>query len=112
MYIMGAPLRFQSRRRSSLGRAPHKREVRAVGLSVRTFMTRKYTRTVLIYGYLQLLIAAFKAGLVLSRKFCSAENFGAGPIFSGKIGSIFSEKNGPGPENFIPVYVFDCNELL
>ena len=49
-------------------RAPHKREVRAVCLSVclsvRTFMTRKYTRTVLIYGYLQLLIAAFKAGLV------------------------------------------------
>ena len=49
-------------------RAPDKREVRAVGLSiclsVRTFMTRKYTRTVLIYGYLQLLIAAFKAGLV------------------------------------------------
>ena len=49
-------------------RAPHKREVRAVGLSVclsvRTFMTRKYTRTVLIYGYLQLLIAAFKVGLV------------------------------------------------
>ena len=57
-------------------RAPHKCEVRAVGLSVclsiclsvrtsvRTFMTRKYTRTVLIYGYLQLLIAAFKAGLV------------------------------------------------
>ena len=53
-------------------RALHKREVRAVGrsvclsvsLSVRTFMTRKYTRTVLIYGYLQLLIAAFKAGLV------------------------------------------------
>ena len=45
-------------------RAPHKREVRAVGLSVCTFMTRKYTRTVLIYGYLQLLIAAFKAGLV------------------------------------------------
>ena len=48
--------------------APHKREVRAVGLSiclsVRTFMTRKYTRTVLIYGYLQLLIAAFKVGLV------------------------------------------------
>ena len=44
--------------------APHKREVRAVGLSVclsvRTFMTRKYTRTILIYGYLQLLIAAFK----------------------------------------------------
>ena len=42
--------------------------VRSVGLSVylsvRTFMTRKYTRTVLIYGYLQLLIAAFKAGLV------------------------------------------------
>ena len=39
--------------------------VRSVGLSVflsvRTFMTRKYTRTVLIYGYLQLLIAAFKA---------------------------------------------------
>ena len=33
-------------------RAPHKREVRAVGLSVRTFMTRKYTRT------------RFKAGLV------------------------------------------------
>ena len=35
---------------------------------------------------------------VLSRKFCSAENFGPGPIFSGKIvppGSIFSEKNGP-----------------
>ena len=29
--------------------APHKREVCAVGLSVRTFMTRKYTRTVLIY---------------------------------------------------------------
>ena len=27
-------------------------------------MTQKYTRTVLIYGYLQLLIAAFKAGLV------------------------------------------------
>ena len=49
-------------------RAPHKHEVRAVGLSlclyVRMFMTRKYTRTVLIYGYLQLLIAAFKAGLV------------------------------------------------
>ena len=45
-------------------RAPHKREVRAVGLSVRMFMTRKYTKTVLIYGYLQLLIAAFKAGLV------------------------------------------------
>ena len=45
-------------------RSPHKREIRAVGLSVRTFMTRKYTRTVLIYGYLQLLIAAFKAGLV------------------------------------------------
>ena len=43
-------------------RAPHKREVRAVGLSVCTFMTQKYTRTVLIYGYLQLLIAAFKAG--------------------------------------------------
>ena len=36
--------------------------------------------------------------LVLSRKFCSAEYFGPGPIFSGKIvppGSIFSEKNGP-----------------
>ena len=35
---------------------------------------------------------------VLSQKFCSAENFGPGPIFSGKIvppGSIFSEKNGP-----------------
>ena len=35
---------------------------------------------------------------VLSRKFCSAEKFGPGPIFSGKIvppGSIFSEKNGP-----------------
>ena len=53
-----------------LERAPHKREVRAVGrsvclcLSIRTFMTRKYTRTVLIYGYLQLLIAAFQAGLV------------------------------------------------
>ena len=34
----------------------------------------------------------------LSRKFCSAENFGPGPIFSGKIvppGSIFSEKIGP-----------------
>ena len=53
-------------------RAPHKREVRAISLfvclsiclSVRTFMTRKYTTTVLIYGYLQLLIAAFKAGLV------------------------------------------------
>ena len=57
-------------------RAPHKHEVRAVGrsvgmsvylsicLSVHMFMTRKYTRTVLIYGYLQLLIAAFKAGLV------------------------------------------------
>ena len=50
-------------------RAPHKREARAVGLSVcvsiclsvRTFMTQ---RTALIYGYLQLLIAAFKAGLV------------------------------------------------
>ena len=36
----------------------------SICLSVRTFMTRKYTRTVLIYGYLQLLIAAFKAGLV------------------------------------------------
>ena len=36
----------------------------SVFLSVRTFMTRKYTTTVLIYGYLQLLIAAFKAGLV------------------------------------------------
>ena len=37
-----------------LGRAPHKCEVRAVGLSVcrsvRTFMTRKYTRVILIYG--------------------------------------------------------------
>ena len=39
-------------------RAPHKREVRAVSLSVclsvcrsvRTFMTRKYTRVILIYG--------------------------------------------------------------
>ena len=34
----------------------------------------------------------------LSQKFCSAENFGPGPIFSGKIvlgGTIFSEKNGP-----------------
>ena len=34
----------------------------------------------------------------LSRKFCSAENFGPGPIFSGKIvpgGTVFSEKNGP-----------------
>ena len=35
-------------------RAPHKREVRAaclsVFLSVRTFMTRKYTRIVVIYG--------------------------------------------------------------
>ena len=39
-------------------RAPHKREVRAVGRSVclsvcrsvRTFMTRKYTRVILIYG--------------------------------------------------------------
>ena len=34
--------------------APHKREVRAVGLSVclsaHTFMTRKYTRVILIYG--------------------------------------------------------------
>ena len=42
--------------------------VRSVGLSVflsvRTFMTRKYARTVLIYGYLQLFIAAFRAGLV------------------------------------------------
>ena len=38
----------------------------SVCCSVRTFMTRKYTRVVLIYGYLQLmlLIAAFKAGLV------------------------------------------------
>ena len=35
-------------------RAPHKREVCAIGLSVcrsvRTFMTRKYTRVILIYG--------------------------------------------------------------
>ena len=37
---------------------------RSVCRSVRTFMTRKYTRVVLIYGYLQLLIAAFKAGLI------------------------------------------------
>ena len=45
--------------------APHKHEVCAVGLSVcrsvLTFLTQKYTRAVLIYEYLQLLIAAFKA---------------------------------------------------
>ena len=35
----------------------------------------------------------------MSRKFCSFENFGPGPFFSGKIvlpGMIFPEKNGPG----------------
>ena len=49
--------------------APHKREVRAFGLSIYLSVCpyvheQNYTRTVLIYGYLQLLIAAFKAGLV------------------------------------------------
>ena len=44
---------------------------------------------------------------VLSRKFCSAENFGPGPFFSEKIvpgETIF-------PENFVPVYAFTKTQL-
>ena len=43
-------------------RAPHKCEVRAVGQSVCPYVHD--TRVVLIYGYLRLLIATFKAGLM------------------------------------------------
>ena len=54
------------------------------------------TSTVILVVFFQRLKS--EDACVLSRKFCSAENFGQGPIFSGKIvppGSIFSEKNGP-----------------
>ena len=43
--------------------------IRSVCLSVCTFMTQKYTRVVLIYGYLQLLIAVFTATASLNLKF-------------------------------------------
>ena len=52
----------------------------------------------------------------LSRKFCSAENFGPGPIFSEKIvppRTNFPEKRA-GAENFVPVYTslkIDCKKL-
>ena len=52
----------------------------------------------------------------LSRKFCSAENFGLGPVFSEKIvtpGTNFLKKR-VGAENFVPVYTLlkiDCKKL-
>ena len=55
---------------------------------------------------------------VLSRKFCSAEKFGPGPIFSGKIvpdGTVFSEKNGPVLKILFRVYFslkIDCNSYM
>ena len=49
----------------------------------------------------------------VSQKFCSAENFGPGPIFSEKIvppGTDFPEKRA-GAENFVPVYTLVKNRL-
>ena len=53
----------------------------------------------------------------LSRKFCSAENFGPGSFFSEKIvpdGMIFLEKNGPVLKilfRFMLLQKLDCNKL-
>ena len=61
----------------------------------------------MLEGIIGKILSILGSGLVLSRKFCSAENFGQGPIFSENIvppRTNFPEKR-TGAENFVPVYI-------